>query len=354
MLHDLKRGHRASTPLPSTAQPPTLAELYCAVRYATEALADPLSPEDQTVQSMPDASPTKWHLGHTSWFFERLVLAEAVPGYRPFRPELWFLFNSYYEAFGPRLERDRRGLVTRPSVGEVQQYRRHIDANMLALLCGGEPCEPSLRERVVVGLHHEQQHQELLLTDIKHALATSPLHPSYLPHAPDSELSVPSRPAIPLRWRAYPTTITHIGAGSDEFAFDNERPRHQALVHQFELADRLTTNGEYLAFMADGGYRRPELWLADGWRAAREGAWEAPLYWERRDGCWWQTTLAGIRPLLEAEPVCHLSYYEADAYARWAGARLPTEQEWEVAAAGVPPEGNFVESGLKNSFLWRL
>jgi ergothioneine biosynthesis protein EgtB len=324
---------------------PTPAELFCSVRAATEALADPLGEEDQALQSMPDASPTKWHLGHTSWFFERVVLRELRAGYEPFDPHFDYVFNSYYESFGPRLARDRRGLASRPTLRDVLEYRRHVDANVLASLLYGSSPDPATVERIIIGLHHEQQHQELILTDIKHALAASPLRPRYAPRAADA-LAPAVGTAVPaLRWLPYPTFIAEVGAPPGDFAFDNELPRHKTLVHAFELADRPATGGEVMAFIDDGGYTRPELWQSEGWAAVQREGWRAPLYWELRDGSWWQMTLAGLRPVTAAEPACHLSWFEAEAYARWAGARLPTEQEWEVAAAGAPVEGNFVESG---------
>ncbi len=325
-----------------------LAERYCEVRFATEALCDPLAPEDVAVQSTPEASPVKWHLAHTSWFFEKLVLAEAQSGYQNYDAAYDYLFNSYYESQGERQPRARRGTASRPTTEEIFDYRRHIDAHVLALICRGDDLDPQVAQRIAVGLHHEQQHQELILTDIKHALATNPLRSPYRepPCALDASVLCTSQPAQALRWHRFPTTIAVIGAAGESFCFDNEQPQHQALVHAFDIAGRPVSCGEYAAFIEAGGYSMPELWLADGWQKVQSEAWDAPLYWELRDGKYWLATLAGARPLTNAEPVCHVSYYEADAYARWAGARLPTEQEWEMAAAGVPVEGNFVETGV--------
>jgi ergothioneine biosynthesis protein EgtB len=323
-----------------------LAEQYCGIRFATEKLADPLSPEDLAVQSMPDASPTKWHLAHTSWFFEKAVVKEARPDHQEFNSSFDYLFNSYYECLGARQCRSRRGLSSRPTIEEIFDYRRFVDAHVLALLAGDEPIDPHLAERIAVGLHHEQQHQELILTDIKHALAINPVRPRYIEPSYDLSLLCPNRPLAPLTWRYYPTQLIYVGSEGGDFSFDNERPRHQALVHEFELGRRLVTCGEFAAFIADGGYRRPEFWLADGWAMVAKEGWQAPLYWEWDSDRWWQMTLAGMRPICDAEPVCHVSYFEADAYARWADARLPTEQEWETAATPLALEGNFVENGV--------
>jgi ergothioneine biosynthesis protein EgtB len=314
------------------AKQPTLAERYHAVRVATSQLAAPLTPEDQQLQSMPDASPVKWHLAHTSWFFEKMVL-----GATPFRPHYDFLFNSYYETIGPRVARADRGLLSRPSHAEVLEYRAHVDDGIDKALRGGRLSIQQL-ELLELGLQHEQQHQELILADVKHALGSSPLRPAY------QTSSAPTRraAAAPLRWKRFPEGLQWIGAEPEGFAFDNERPRHRVFIEAFELASRPVTCGEYLAFIEDGGYRRPELWLSDGWATVKSQGWVAPLYWEGTQSLF---TLAGPRALDPAEPVCHVSHYEADAYARWAGARLPTEHEWEVAARDAPVEGNFAESG---------
>ncbi|HJU84593.1 MAG TPA: ergothioneine biosynthesis protein EgtB [Holophagaceae bacterium] len=309
-----------------------LAVRYLAIRRATEALTAPLSPEDMTVQSMPDASPVKWHLAHTTWFFETFLLKD-LPGYRPFHPDFAFLFNSYYEALGPRHARPRRGLLTRPSLEEIRAYRAHVDA---ALQDSVERLDAGLLE---LGLNHEQQHQELILTDLKHLLAQNPLRPSY--GAPTR----PSAPAAPLAWIPFGEGLFELGHRGAGFAFDNEVPCHTVFLQSFELANRPVTNGEYLAFVEDGGYTRPGLWLSDGWALVQAEGWTAPLYWERGPGGWKQFTLAGLRDLDPDEPACHLSYYEADAYARWTEARLPTEAEWERAMAGLPIQGNLLESG---------
>jgi ergothioneine biosynthesis protein EgtB len=333
---------------PPTISEPTpenrrrLSERYRAVRGFSETLCEPLVAEDYVIQSMPDVSPTKWHLAHTSWFFETFVLKPAAPDYRPLHPQYAYLFNSYYVAAGERHCRDKRGLLSRPTVAETYQYRAFVDQQMLALLESAGPEQWSRLDPVVtIGLHHEQQHQELILTDIKHVLASNPLRPVY------KELgSVASSATRPLGWATHDEGLQWIGHEGDGFAYDNEAPRHRQWLQPFRLANRLVTNGEYSAFMEDGGYERPELWLSEGWHAVQTHGWQAPGYWEKRDGRWWLMTLSGMRVIHEAEPVCHVSYFEADAYTRWAGARLPTEAEWEVAAEGVAPDGNFVESGI--------
>jgi ergothioneine biosynthesis protein EgtB len=307
------------------------AERFEAARRLTETLADPLSAEDQTVQSMPDVSPTKWHRAHTSWFFETFLLEPHQAGYAPFHPAFRVLFNSYYEGVGPRHARAERGLITRPGIDEVAAYRRHVDGAMSELLAATD--DPVVLGLVELGIQHEQQHQELLLMDAKHVLSRNPLLPAYAPlGAPP-----PGRATAPA-WTAHPGGPVEIGHQGPGFAFDNESPRHVAHLVPFALADRPVTSGEWLAFMDDGGYRRPELWLSEGWARAAEEGWEAPLYWSLRPAGWHEFTLAGERPVDPARPVCHVSYFEADAFARWAGARLPTEAEWEavstVRAAG--------------------
>ena len=316
-----------------------LAARFAAVRAATDLLAEPLSAEDTTAQSMPDASPVKWHLAHTSWFFETFVL-EALPGQRPFDPAYRVLFNSYYHSVGEQYFRPERGMITRPGLAEVRAYRAHVDAAVHALLARGT-LSPAQREVLELGLQHEQQHQELILTDLKHLFSKNPLHPVYRPRPPED--AAPPAPA--LGWHAYPPGLREIGHTGPGFAFDNEGPRHRVYVHGFALASRLVTNGEYLAFVADRGYQRPELWLSDGWAAVCANGWRAPLYWREQGGAWRHYTLAGLREVAPGEPVTHVSAYEADAYARWAGARLATEAEWEVVAAGAEVAGNFVESG---------
>jgi ergothioneine biosynthesis protein EgtB len=311
-----------------------LAARYAAVRARTEALATPLSPEDQCIQSMPDASPTKWHRAHTTWFFETFVLRPHAPGYTAFDPAFAFLFNSYYEAAGPRHARPRRGLVTRPACAEVAAYRAHVDTAMAALL--DTVVAPDLAALIALGLQHEEQHQELLLTDILHALAQNPQHPAY-----DPDRREPMPPRGPRRWLDGPEGIVAIGhAGSGPwpggFAFDNETPRHRVLLAPYRIADRPVSNRDWLGFIEAGGYREAMHWMSDGWAACQAEGWEAPLHWERgADGGWQGFGLAGLRPLDPDAPVRHVSWYEADAFARWCGKRLPTEQEWE-AAAGLP------------------
>jgi ergothioneine biosynthesis protein EgtB len=319
----------------------TLRARYDAVRAQTEALCEPLAVEDYVVSSMPDASPTKWHLAHTSWFFETFVLGAHAHGYAPLDARYAFLFNSYYVQAGERHCRAQRGLVTRPTVAEVYAYRAHVDEAMRALVrrIGDDAAHPA-HALVGLGLHHEQQHQELLLTDIKHAFWMNPMRPTYRSRSSD-DAAEPSA----LRWHAHDAAIHHIGHAGGGFAFDNEAPAHRVFLEPFRVASRPATNGEFLAFVEDGGYRRPELWLSAGWAAVQERRWEAPLYWEREGTAWREFTLAGPGALDLAAPVCHVSYYEADAFARWAGHRLPTEAEWEVAARPAPVDGPFVESG---------
>ncbi|HLA91480.1 MAG TPA: ergothioneine biosynthesis protein EgtB [Gemmatimonadaceae bacterium] len=316
-------------------------ERYRAVRAQTEALCAPLETEDFVVSTMTDVSPTKWHLAHTSWFFETFVLAPFTKGYAPPNPKYAFLFNSYYVQAGERHCRAQRGLVTRPTVEEVFAYRAHVDEHMLALLdeIGGDAEHPAAA-LIELGLNHEQQHQELLLTDIKHVFWMNPLRPAYAPRARTQDAG-----GAELRWHPVREGVYCIGHGGDGFAFDNERPAHRTFVQEFRIASRLATNGEFLAFIQDGGYRRAELWLSNGWATVNDRRWEAPLYWEKYGDGWREFTLAGDEPVAPERPVCHVSYYEADAYARWAGFRLPTEAEWEVAATEAPIEGPFVEAG---------
>jgi ergothioneine biosynthesis protein EgtB len=301
----------------------TLAARYASIRDHTERLAAPLSPEDQTIQSMADASPTKWHRAHVTWFFETFLLLPHLPGYRRFREEFAFLFNSYYEAAGPRHARPKRGMLTRPSAAEVGAYRAHVDAAMARLL---EDPPAEVLPLIELGLQHEQQHQELLLTDILHALAQNPLLPAY-----DLEWREPAAVSGPARMLAGPEGLQEIGSPGSGFAFDNETPRHKAWLAAYRIADRLVTNGEWLDFMADGGYRTATLWMSEGWARAQAEGWLAPFHWHRREGGWSQFTLGGLRPLELSDPVRHIGWYEAEAYARWAGRRLPTEAEWEAA-----------------------
>lgn len=314
-----------------------LLQRYTDVRGWTEQLAAPLSPEDQTVQSMPDVSPTKWHRAHVTWFFETFVLAEREPGFAPFQDQYWFLFNSYYEAVGPRHARPMRGVISRPGAHDVGTYRAHVDDRMGHLL--GTLDDGSLAKAaslIELGFHHEQQHQELLLMDIKHVLSLNPLQPVYAGR-PAAAAAEPGPPG----WVDFDGGLVEIGhdfaSGSPgtagDFCFDNELPRHQQWLAPYRLSDRLVTNGEWRAFMDDGGYRRPELWLSDGWALVNAEGWRAPFYWSGIGGTWFEHTLHGTFPVDPALPVCHISHYEADAYATWAGKRLPTEAEWEHAAA---------------------
>jgi ergothioneine biosynthesis protein EgtB len=314
-----------------------LAERYRRVRRTTEWICQPLSDEDCVVQPMPDASPVRWHLAHTTWFFETFVLKQAIPDYREFHPDFVWLFNSYYNAVGPQWSRPRRGLLTRPTVAQIREYRAHVDAAMAELLGSDTPYDPDV---VTLGLNHEQQHQELIVTDVKYLLAGNPLHPVYRERSVDAGLR-----ATPLSWVDGPDGVVEVGFAGDGFAFDNESPPHKVYLDRYQLASRAVTCGEFRAFIADGGYRRFDLWLSDGWNAVREREWAAPLYWEEHDGAWWNMTLGGFRPVVDAEPVTHVSYYEADAFARWAGHRLPTEAEWECLAADLPIQGNFLEDG---------
>jgi ergothioneine biosynthesis protein EgtB len=339
----------------------SLVDRYRAVRARTVGLAEPLSPEDQLVQSMPDASPTKWHLAHTTWFFETFVLARHAPGYRAFDARFAFLFNSYYEGLGARVARGERGLLSRPSLADVHAYRRHVDDAMARLLEGRQAGQESPADdddddddalgSCEIGLHHEQQHQELLLTDIKHALAANPMRPVYAEAPRDRGAAVPAPPAVPTfrtfrTFRTFDEGLAWLGHEGRGFAFDNEGPRHRRFIHAFALAERPVTCGEYLAFMRDGGYERAPLWLSDGWRERERAGWHAPLYWEAHGGEWTIYTLGGTRPVDENEVLAHVSYYEADAFARWAGFRLPTEEEWERAAGQAPVEGRFADTGV--------
>ncbi len=314
----------------------SITDRFVATRSLTESLASPLSAEDQTVQSMPDVSPTKWHRAHTTWFFETFLLIPGLHRYRPFHPDFGFLFNSYYEGVGARYPRNDRGLLSRPGIEEIAEYRSHVDRAMTTLLEG--PSAESSAGLVELGIQHEQQHQELLLMDIKHVLSRNPMLPGY-----DAvRMPTPTDPPE-ANWTGYPGGTYEVGHPGQGFCFDNELPRHRAYLEGFALSDHLVTCGEWLAFMEDDGYRRPELWLSDGWATVQAQGWEHPLYWSRLDTCWQEFTLGGPTPLNPGQPVCHLSYYEADAFARWAGARLPTEAEWEVAASGRPVQGRFLD-----------
>jgi ergothioneine biosynthesis protein EgtB len=302
-------------------------------------LARGLSAEDCQAQSMPDASPVKWHLAHTTWFFETFVLAPHQPGYRAFDPAYRVLFNSYYNAVGDKHPRPERGLLTRPRLDEVRAFRGYVDRAMQALLAGPR-LTPAVRDLIELGAHHEQQHQELILTDLKHLLSRNPLRPAYQKPWPLTAVERRVRGWIPHAEGLY--EIGHDGPG---FSFDNEGPRHRVWLDAFRIATHPVTHGDFIEFVEDGGYRRPELWLSAGWDMVNARGWQAPEYWDKRDGAWHTFTLHGMAPVDPNTPVCHVSFYEAEAFARWANERLPTEAEWEVAARGAPREGNFVESG---------
>jgi ergothioneine biosynthesis protein EgtB len=327
----------------STLRAGQLLARFREIRNFTTALCANLEPEDYVVQSMPDVSPTKWHLAHTTWFFETFILKKWVPGYRTEVPEYAFLFNSYYNAAGAMHRRDLRGLISRPTVKEAQRYRASIDLHIGDLLANAdEKLLDQIETILILGMHHEQQHQELLLTDIKHVFAQNPLYPVFR----ERNIEHPSADTIRMDFVDFEEETVEIGHEGRGFAYDNESPRHRALVPAFSLASRPVTNGEYIAFIDDNAYARPEFWLSLGWMTLNDQGWQAPLYWTKRDGTWWNFTLSGFRPVDENEPVTHISYFEADAYANWAGARLPTEFEWEHAALDGPIEGNFVESKL--------
>jgi ergothioneine biosynthesis protein EgtB len=315
-----------------------LVRRYDEIRSLTELLAAPLLPEDQVAQSMPDASPTKWHQAHTTWFFETFLLSEQLPGYQVFHPMFGYLFNSYYDAVGARHPRPARGLLTRPTLDEVAEYRHNVDAAMHELL--DRPLSLSLLDLVELGINHEQQHQELLLMDAKHLLSLNPMRPVYLPRQAHASAMV-----RPLGWRAFPGGLVSIGHDGPGFAFDNELAPHRAYLGPYALGDRPATCGEWMEFMGDGGYERPELWLSEGWGKVQSERWRAPLYWFEGDGDWRLFTLGGERAVAHDEPVCHVSYYEADAFARWTGARLPTEFEWEVAVGDALPSGHMLDLG---------
>lgn len=316
-----------------------LAALFHRVRAATEKLAHGLSAEDCAIQSMPDASPVKWHLAHTTWFFETFVLAPNLRGYRPFDPAYRVLFNSYYNAVGDKHPRPERGMLSRPGLDEVLAYRRHVDQAMHRLLAD-TPVSLALAELIELGSHHEQQHQELILTDLKHLLSRNPLRPAYQKPWPLTPIRARVRGWIP-----YPGGLQEIGHAGGGFSFDNEAPRHRVWLEPFSIATHPVTHGDFIEFIDDGGYRRPELWLSAGWDTVNARGWQAPAYWERREDRWHTFTLHGTVPVDPHTPLCHVSFYEAEAFARWAGERLPTEAEWEIAARDAPVEGNFVESG---------
>lgn len=321
----------------ATKQTSSLEEAFQRTRRLTESLCEPLVYDDFVVQSADFVSPTKWHLAHSSWFYENFILATHSPSYRPVHPLFATLFNSYYETVGEFHPRQARGHLSRPTVDEIYRYRKLVTDATAALLPGARP---EISRLVELGIHHEQQHQELLLMDIKHVYFSNPLRPAYreLP-------ALAGGLAAPLAFRAFAGGICETGTDGSPFAFDNETPRHREILRPYALATRLVTNGEFLAFIQDGGYSRPELWLSDGWDTVKKARWTAPLYWERAASQWQAMTLSGMQPLDPNSPVVHVSFFEADAYARWAKRRLPTEAEWEVAALGLPVQGNFLESG---------
>ncbi len=318
-----------------------LFERFNTVRNQSLLLTTNLSAEDQCIQSMPDASPTKWHLAHTTWFFETFILKNQISNYQDFDPAFNFLFNSYYEQIGERHSRDMRGLLTRPSLQEVKAYRDHVNENMTELF--KNELKNDILDLVELGLHHEQQHQELILTDIKHALSCNPTFPKFT-HTGTQKFA----PISKLIWLDYPGGLTEIGWNGTGFYFDCESPRHKIWLEPYRLGSRLVTNGEYLAFIEDNGYKRPELWLSTGWVTCQKRNWKSPAYWHQDGEGWKIFTLSGLNSLNTNEPVCHISHFEADAYARWANKRLPTEAEWEIAANSIKVEGNFANSGLFN------
>jgi ergothioneine biosynthesis protein EgtB len=324
---------------PKVAEVGTQQKRLFGTRRLSLELAAPLSAEDMTVQAMDDASPTKWHLAHVTWFFETFVLAKHLPGYRTFDPAFNYCFNSYYESQGPRQPRPRRGVLTRPSAEQVLAYRGHVDEALDKLLARGVAPSSEITRLIEIGINHEQQHQELLLTDILALFAANPLRPAY---RRKQQTTHEAADAEPVRWVEFAGGIRQAGHDGRGFAWDNEGPRHDVLIHPFRLAHRFVTNGEWLDFMGDGGYRAAELWLSDGWATVNREGWHAPLYWEERDGEWLAMSLEGLQPVDRASPVAHVSYFEADAFARWAGHRLPTEFEWEVAAQDLPVAGNML------------
>jgi ergothioneine biosynthesis protein EgtB len=324
-----------------TSDVATITERYHAVRDFSETLCEPLETEDYVVQTMESVSPTKWHLAHTSWFFETFVLRPHLDSYEPIDEQYAYLFNSYYIQAGERHCRDRRGYISRPTVEEVYAFRRHVDEHMNRLLSTADAeRRRELAPLVELGLHHEQQHQELMLTDIKHVFSVNPLRPAYRDREPPARTDSPE-----LRWTAFDEGVYEVGYDGDGFHYDNETPRHKTYLQPFELANRLVTNGEFIEFIEDQGYQRPELWLSQGWSTVQERDWTEPFYWEKHDGQWYLYTLGGMREVNPGEPVTHVTYFEADAFARWAGARLPEEKEWEIAARDTPIRGNFVDEG---------
>ena len=317
-----------------------LLRLYRRIRENSNSICAPLQTEDYVIQTMGDVSPPKWHLAHTSWFFETFLLEPRLTGYKSFHPKYCFLFNSYYEAVGSRHPRPRRGLLSRPTVSEIYDYRTYVDRHMEQLIEQADAAEwQEIGPLLELGFNHEEQHQELLITDLKHVLAENPLSPVYVPES----LAHAAAPA--MHWISHDGGLREIGFEGEGFSYDNEGPRHRVYLDPYQLASRLVTNGEYLDFIADGGYQQPGHWLSEGWAAVQERGWRAPLYWEKLDGHWTMMTLSGPREVRRDEPVCHISYFEADAFARWSGKRLPSEAEWEYAVDAEPIEGNFYDSG---------
>ncbi len=328
-----------------SSRTPSATELlnrYLEVRRQTERLIQPLSAEDCVVQSMADASPAKWHLAHTTWYFETFMLARAIPDYQRIDDDFAVLFNSYYNLVGPQHPRQQRGMLTRPSLAAVRNYRNAVDERLRSYLDAMDDIDPQLAYILELGINHEQQHQELILMDIKHLLSCNPLYPTYR----DIDDTQVAHSGQALAWHEYPAGERWLGHGGSGFAFDNEGPRHKCLGNAFALASRLITNGEYLQFMQDGGYGQAAAWLADGWSLVRQQQWQAPYYWRRQDDEWFEFTLSGLLELDLDAPVAHVSYYEAEAYATWASARLPREDEWELAASGAAPIGNFLEDEI--------
>jgi ergothioneine biosynthesis protein EgtB len=331
----------------SVAARTALGQLYQGVRRRTEALCHPLAIDDYQVQSVVEVSPPKWHLAHVTWFFETFLLTPFVPGYRSYDPRFAHLFNSYYVTLGSFHPRPQRHTLSRPTVEEIYRYRAYVDEHVGQLVKRCPEADwDALAQRLTLGLHHEQQHQELLLMDIKRNFLANPLYPAYAEAGPAA-----SGIMTALRWLEFDGGVRDIGHGGAGFCFDNETPRHRVLLQDYRLGSRLITNAEYLEFIEAGGYDRADGWLSDGWAVRQQQGWKAPLYWIAAGGAWHEMTLHGLQPLEDAAPVCHVSYYEADAFARWRGARLPTEAEWEAAVAGRQMHGNFVEAGLKGGRL---
>lgn len=332
----------AVVPMKELADRSVFLRRFQDVRCQSKRLCDPLETEDMVIQAMSDVSPPKWHLAHTTWFFEAFILKEFDPTYSEFDVAFNFLFNSYYQSLGKRHARPQRGFIARPTVSEVNHYRIHVDEAMTRLI---SDCEEAIWQGISplieIGINHEQQHQELLVTDIKYNFSVNPINPVYQP-----QLDVRSGIATPLRFQPFDPGLQQFGYDGIGFCYDNETPSHCAFVQTFAMANRLTTNAEYLEFINDDAYTDPLLWLADGWNTVTSQRWSAPLYWQQIDGVWWQTTLSGLQLVQPNEPVCHVSYYEADAFARWAGKRLLRETEWEAVAVTQPIDGNFAESEL--------